>query len=114
MIRTYRWKIAGIAAVGATLALTFPASASAGTTGAGSWDYVGSSSFYEVNGVYYSHPVKSHGGNFKACIYTSTSGKRAYALYEDDVNNYDDKVGSVRQQVAGGCETWDVSGAVDQ
>jgi hypothetical protein len=111
--RATRVKGTGVAAAVAALAFIASTPASAAPAGPGEWDYIGSSSFYEVNGTYYSHEVKSSGGNFKACIETSTNGRELYGLFEADTNSSHEKIGSSRTQVAGGCETWDVSAYVD-
>ncbi|WP_052192784.1 hypothetical protein [Streptomyces sp. CNQ431] len=95
------------------VALTSPASATVTPAGAGEWDYLGSSSVYEVNGQFYSSVFKSHGGNVKVCWTSKSSGTYQFGLYEDDESNFDDRIGTSRNQVAGGCEEWNVSGYTD-
>lgn len=105
-----------IAAAAAALALSFvgPASAADVTPmGEGEWDYLGSSGVYEINGQFYSQRFNSHGGNVKVCWTTDSTAKWYYGLYEYDESNDDDKVGTTRTQVAGGCEEWAVGDYLD-
>ncbi|MET7637483.1 hypothetical protein [Streptomyces sp. NPDC005438] len=74
---------------------------------------MGTSGFYAVNGVYYSHAKYSSGGKVKVCVSTKETGTKSYALYEFDKVYDDQRIGSVRRQKAGGCEVWNVSGYTD-
>ncbi|MFJ8896864.1 hypothetical protein ACIRCZ_19935 [Leifsonia sp. NPDC102414] len=106
----------GITAATAALVLSIvtPASAAnAAPAGAGEWDYLGSSGVYEVNGQYYSDRFNSHGGNVKVCWTSNSTVKWYYGLYEYDEGNDDDKVGTTRTQLAGGCEEWNVDDYLD-
>ena len=110
-----RTAIGAITTAAAALALSFAAPASAAEVtpaGAGEWDYLGSSGVYEVNGQFYSQVFKSHGGNVKVCWTTKSTGTYLFGLFEDDDND-DDKVGTTRKQVAGGCEEWAVGAYLD-
>ncbi|WNE96494.1 hypothetical protein PS467_14690 [Streptomyces luomodiensis] len=111
MTRTRGLTLAGIAAA-ATLGLAVPASATTADVPP-SWDYVTSTKFFEIAGVYYSYNAESHGGEFHACIHTSLTGQAQYALYESDPDSSHERIGSIRTQTAGGCETWNVSAYVD-
>ncbi|GAA2324680.1 hypothetical protein [Streptomyces violaceusniger] len=111
MARRLRPALTGIAAA-ATLGLAVPASATAADVPP-SWDFVTSTKFFEIAGVYYSYDAESHGGEFHACIHTTWNGEAQYALYESDPDSSHELVGTIRTQTAGGCETWNVSAYVD-
>ncbi|MYY84882.1 MULTISPECIES: hypothetical protein [unclassified Streptomyces] len=51
----------------------------------------------------------------KVCVSTREQGAKLYGLFEYDPGSSanDQQIGTNRKQVAGGCETWDVSGYVD-
>lgn len=89
-----RSKAAGVAVVTAALALSFaPAAqaAQAAPAGGGSWDDLGSRSVY-YQSHYRTKPVKSAGGDFRACITTSSTTKEFYHLYEEDGEVYNPKL----------------------
>ncbi|QNP74882.1 hypothetical protein IAG44_39295 [Streptomyces roseirectus] len=132
MLATFRG-VLRVVPVAGLLAVALPATASGSTlesnppasTGYSSsaspadipptWDLIGTTGFtYLGSGNYISTGYAlSHGGEFHACVTTSWSGSADYALYEYDESNSDEKVGSTRTQIAGGCETWNVGAYVD-
>lgn len=114
MFRGRKLNILGTAAVVAALPLLAASPASAG---AGEWDYLGSSTFYSVNGYYYSYTVNSGGGDFKICVTTGSSSDHLYGLFEYDPDdnglNSDEKIGSSKPLSNGDCATWSVGAYVD-
>jgi hypothetical protein len=83
----------------------------------GEWDYLGSSTFYSVNGYYYSYTVNSGGGDFKICVMTGSGSDHLYGLFEYDPDdeglNSDEKIGSSKPLSNGDCATWSVGAYVD-
>ncbi|MCW8384481.1 hypothetical protein [Streptomyces justiciae] len=91
--------------------------ASPAWAGPGEWDYLGSSTFYSVNGYYYSYTVNSGGGDFKICVTTGATSDHLYGLFEYDPDdnglNSDEKIGSSVALGNGDCASWHVEAYVD-
>ncbi|MGW5136584.1 hypothetical protein [Streptomyces sp. NPDC004135] len=79
--------------------------------------HLGSSTFYSVNGYYYSYTVNSGGGDFKICVTTGSGSDHLYGLFEYDPDdeglNSDEKIGSSKPLSNGDCATWSVGAYVD-
>ncbi|MFF3333481.1 hypothetical protein ACFYWX_28680 [Streptomyces sp. NPDC002888] len=94
-----RFTVSGIAVTAATLSLSVAQPAQAG---AGEWDNLGRHDVY-YDSQYRTKAVKSSGGAFKACIFTSSSESSFYELQESDKGHDDKLVAEVRN---GGCYTF--------
>ncbi|WP_399887216.1 hypothetical protein ACGH7X_22215 [Streptomyces sp. BBFR51] len=85
-----RRKASGAAVVAAALSLSFAQAAQAAPAGGG-WDDLGTREVY-YQSHYRTKTVKSAGGDFRACITSSTTTKRSYSLYEQDAEVYNAKL----------------------
>lgn len=95
-----RLTVSGTAVLAAALSVSLAPPAQAG---AGEWDDLGTHGVF-YNSMYRTKAVKSAGGAFKACIYTSsTNPDDFYDLMESDKGHDDKLVASVR---GAGCYTF--------
>jgi hypothetical protein len=86
-----RRKAAGVAVTAAALSMCLTQSALAAPAGGGSWDDLGSKNAYYFS-EYRTKTVQSSGGDFKACITSSTTGNATYGLYEEDAESLNSKL----------------------
>jgi hypothetical protein len=86
-----RRKAAGVAVTAAALSMCLTQSALAAPAGRGSWDDLGSKNAYYFS-EYRTKTVQSSGGDFKACITSSTTGNATYGLYEEDAESLNSKL----------------------
>ncbi|MBB3077981.1 hypothetical protein [Streptomyces violarus] len=86
-----RCKAVAVAVTAAALSMCFTQSALAAPAGGGSWDDLGTKNVYYFS-EYRTKTVQSSGGDFKACITSSTSSNATYGLYEEDAESLNSKL----------------------
>lgn len=75
--------MSGVAVLAVALPLSSAQAAHAAAAGPGEWDDLGSHDVF-YRSMYRTDAVKSAGGDFKACITTTTTENEAYHLREGD------------------------------